>query len=327
MPSFDTYGAQKENRLSQLLLPKHKNTSNHRPRLANLTAQKKEKEEENRAINIQLPVERSKHIQKEITIMILTAIILNLVYAPTWQTVFWVIGLLFWFDWSNRWVITYSQYICIFMALFTHDDAWLYKLVPLTSCFLFNTAERIFNASQLELEHQAQQHQLTVNKAINDYSHRRDMFVSITSRDIGDASAMITATLEQFAPPSILSNTYELLSACSMAVPITTISAINTTVKQACHIGSQLKVLSDMLSEHVKPKKTIETTAHHSFNIGELVQNVGDALAGLSAKLGIHFIIYHMDNGLHYTNIIGDEDATRHALVHVRLIKNFKEGS
>ncbi|KAI9275371.1 hypothetical protein BY458DRAFT_434579 [Sporodiniella umbellata] len=134
---------------------------------------------------------------------------------------------------------------------------------------------------------------------------------------------MILATLEQFAPPSILSSTYELLSACSMAVPITTISAINITVKQAYHIGSRLQSLSDGLSQG-PDYVTKETKVNDSFDVGELLQNVGDALAGLSAKYNIHFIVYHMDNGLHHSHIMGDEAATKHALMH--LLRSLFEG-
>lgn len=293
-----------------------------RPRLANLPIQrqrqKEEEKEEKEAIEIQLDKGQAHHVQQEILIVITAAILLNILYIPKWQSIVWLITLYSWFGWADRWTLVYARYTTLLLLL-THNTSWLYKLMPLTSALLFYIAERILNAVHLDLEHQTRQHESNVKEAIRDYGQRRAAFLAVASQEIKDAAVMIMSTLEQFAPPSILSNTYELLSACSMAVPITTISAINTTVKQACHIGSQLKVLSSMLSEHIK-SESVETTVNEPFDVGELVQNVGDALAGMSAKLGVHFVIYHMDNGLHYSTIIGDEDATRHTLVHVSML-------
>jgi osomolarity two-component system response regulator SSK1 len=180
-------------------------------------------------------------------------------------------------------------------------------------------------AIQKEKELQQEKAQQVIDRALNSYSDRRQKFLSTVSQEIRDASLMVMATLEHFAPSSILTNTHELLSACSIAVPIASISAINTTIKQVCHISSHFNLLSRMLREadthHVIPEEDrVKSTVSHDFDVSELIQNVGDALAGMSAKLGVHFVIYHMDNGLYYSNVIGDEDAIKHALINVSLI-------
>ncbi|RCH97005.1 ssk1 response regulator receiver [Rhizopus stolonifer] len=288
-----------------------------RPKLANLTAHKKrEEEEKKRAFEIRLCSSEPAHsIKKEISVLLIAAIVLlDLSYVSLWQTMIRVVFILVWFKLSIEWVFTFA----ILLVIFAHDDAWSYKFVPFANALLIYFAERILNATQKAGKEQTAHQQEVVDKAIEDYTKQKRQSLVDTAEDISSVSSMIMDTLEQFAPPSVLSSTYELLSACSMAVPITTISAINTAVKQTRYIGSRLQALSDRLRDDK------ESTVHESFDVGEFVQNIGDALAGLSAKLDIHFIVYHMDNGLHYTHIMGDEAGTRHAIIH--LLRDVFEG-
>lgn len=161
--------------------------------------------------------------------------------------------------------------------------------------------------------------QASVDAAIETYAHQRLSFLSTVSQEVQDAALMVITTLEQFTPSTILANTYELLSACSIAVPIASISAIHTTIKQVCYISSHMQLISRLLREgHVMtPEKVIQSQVRHEFDIGNLVQNVGDALAGMAAKLHVNLVIFHSDNGMHYTNVVGDEAAIRHGLLNV----------
>ncbi|KAI9350460.1 hypothetical protein BD770DRAFT_413104 [Pilaira anomala] len=88
---------------------------------------------------------------------------------------------------------------------------------------------------QQEVEQQhgnyQQELQQIIDEALNIYDDKQQLFLTTVSKEIRDASLMVMATLEQFLPPSILTNTHELLSGCSIA----SISAINTTIKKACH--------------------------------------------------------------------------------------------
>ncbi|KAI7890680.1 uncharacterized protein EV154DRAFT_510633 [Mucor mucedo] len=180
---------------------------------------------------------------------------------------------------------------------------------------------------QLEGDHV--RYQTVIDDALTAYYDRRHMFLTTVSQEIRDASLMVIATLEQFSPTSILSNSHELLSACSIAVPITSITAINTTIKGACHISSHLNLISRMLREAntktpLTEEEKVRSTVKQDFDVSELIQNVGDALAGMASKLGVHFVIYHTDNGLYYSNVIGDQDAIKHALIN--LLRNILEG-
>ncbi|CAO3651679.1 unnamed protein product [Mucor fragilis] len=227
----------------------------------------------------------------------------------------------------------YSAIVMLAVTGWSHSET---ALPIVLSCVLFYIGERLSIAyKQLHaeiLQLQTDQHtaaQQAIDRALDVYNDKRTLFLSTVSQEIRDAALMIIATLEQFSPSSILSNTHELLSACSIAVPIASISAINTTIKQACHISSHLNLMARMLRDpgsldDTPEQERVKSNVSQDFDMGELLQNVGDALAGMSAKLGVHFVIYHTDNGLYYPNVVGDQDAIKHALIN--LLRNLLEG-
>ncbi|KAG0170153.1 ssk1 response regulator receiver [Apophysomyces sp. BC1015] len=178
-----------------------------------------------------------------------------------------------------------------------------------TSLGIVELIHRANDEQKLQLQRHHQQQQQTVDRSLS-------KLLSVVSQEIQDASLLVRTTLEQFSPSTILCNTHELLSTCSIPVPIVSISAISTIVKQVCYIGSHLHLL--LCSE---PN---ESAVQEEFDIGELVQNVSDALAGVAAKLDVHLVIYHCDNALHHTNMIGDEGSLKHALMN--LLRDILEG-
>lgn len=202
-------------------------------------------------------------------------------------------------------------------------------LMASISLCLFFVTKRIQHANAIQQQHHIQQHasaQKVVDEAVHNLANRRFSFLSIVSQEVQDAALMVITTLEQFSPSTILTNTHELLSACSIAVPIASISAINTTIKQVCYISSHLQLLARLLQEGKHESTTapssseigpIRSNVSVEFDIGDLVQNVGDAMAGMAAKLDVNLILYHFDNGMHYTNVMGDEGAIRHGLLDV----------
>ncbi|KAI9020733.1 hypothetical protein CLU79DRAFT_817193 [Phycomyces nitens] len=213
----------------------------------------------------------------------------------------------------------------------------LYKLAPVLASltgliFLYIALRLDWVSSQtatrlrLHLEQEHDRLQTVVCDAVEEELCTRQTFLSTVSQEIQDAALMIITTLEQFSPASILSNTYELLSACSIAVPIASISAINTSVKQVCHVSSHLELVARLLREGSTSSAgdSIQSLVRQEFDIGDMVQNVGDALAGMASKLDVKLVIYHADNGLHHTHVVGDEGAMRHALLD--LLHNILEG-
>ncbi|KAF7723372.1 ssk1 response regulator receiver [Apophysomyces ossiformis] len=193
---------------------------------------------------------------------------------------------------------TYTQYILASLSI-----------VGATMLGVADLAYRAHNEQKRKIEQHWQEQQQNVDKSLF-------KLLSVVSQEIQDTSLLIRTTLEQFSPSTILSNTHELLSACSIPVPIASISAVSTIIRQMCYISSHLQLL--MNSEQN------ESTVREEFDTGELVQNVGDALAGIAAKLDVHLVIYHFDNVLHHTNVIGDEKSLKHALMN--LLRDILEG-
>lgn len=220
---------------------------------------------------------------------------------------------------------------------------YLFVSSSLLCCFIYAFAKRLFIANDLKHDRLrkriAEQHaklQQVIDGHTIEFSNHRLAFLTTVSQEIQDVALMVITTLEQFSPASILSNAHELLSACSTAVPIASISAINTTIRQVCHVSSHLDLLSKLITQAWTKSSSNNNNNNSSsnssnnnlpklilaeFDIGELLQNLGDALAGLAAKLDVSLVIYHCDNSLHHTLVLGDEGAIRHALLnHIRNI-------
>lgn len=230
-----------------------------------------------------------------------------------------------------------------FYPLFQQQFHTLFVALAILASFIFAFAKRILMANELKQERLksrvTREHvklQAYLDQQTLDFSRHRLAFLNTVSLEIQDVALMVITTLEQFSPASILSNTHELLSACSLAVPIASISAINTTIRQVCHISSHLELLSKLTVQAWTSMATtgggaaaattgLARTAQlqlpelnkAEFDIGDLLQNIGDALAGVASKLDVNLVVYHCDNSLHHTLVIGDEGAIRHALLNV----------
>ncbi|KAI8066001.1 hypothetical protein BDF21DRAFT_345846 [Thamnidium elegans] len=200
----------------------------------------------------------------------------------------------------------------------------------LISFFIYAFSKRIVIANeQLQdrykkrITEQYDKLQQVVDTHSQNFNNHRSTFLATVSQEIQDVALMVITTLEQFSPSTLLSNAQELLSACSIAVPTASISAINTTIRQVCHVSSHLELLSKLTVQAWTRSNInllqLPELVLAEFDIGELLQNLGDALAGLAAKLDVNLVIYHCDNNLHHTLVIGDEGAIRHALLnHIR---------
>ncbi|KAG2171998.1 hypothetical protein INT43_001475 [Umbelopsis isabellina] len=163
--------------------------------------------------------------------------------------------------------------------------------------------------------------QSTIKSSLQAYDDNRSTFLTTLANEIEDATVMLISTLHYFSPSRILEGSHELLTACSIPVPIASISAINTTTKQVRYISSNLPLLARMsLAQNIVEDTIERSTVQKEFDIGEMLQAVGDAMAGVAAKLDVKLVIYHSDNALHYTNVQGDEDVLRHTLIN--LVRN-----
>ena len=53
------------------------------------------------------------------------------------------------------------------------------------------------------------------------------------------------------------------------------------------------------------------------FDIGELLQSVGDTLSGAAAQAGVDLVLYHGDVGMKHVSVKGDECGISYVLSHV----------
>lgn len=166
--------------------------------------------------------------------------------------------------------------------------------------------------------------QTSIKSSLQAYDDNQSSFLTTLANEIEDATVMLNCTLHFFSPSRILEGSHELLTACSIPVPIASISAINTTTKQVRYISSNLPLLARLsLAQNIVEDTIERSTVQKEFDIGELLQAVGDAMAGVAAKLDVKLVIYHSDNALHYTNVQGDEDVLRHTLINVSKLMNY----
>jgi osomolarity two-component system response regulator SSK1 len=282
--------------------------------------------------NVELPArqEREDTVVKEIEQMIFVAKTLCLIGSICgtffMEPLIYPFTLLWAIVWFCRPFLNWMQPLSITTALILYStlpsSIFTFPLVAFT---LFCFAERFYQANdqlKLDMESEYNDIQHIINKATDGFRDNQSAFLTTVSQEIQDVALMVITTLEQFSPASILSNTHELLSACSLAVPISSISAIHITIRQMCHISSHLQLLSKFTVQtwsREENNSLLPPFGHAEFDIGELLQNVSDALAGVAAKIDVNLVIYHCDSSLHHYIVVGDEGAIRHTLFNVSL--------
>ncbi|KAI8379072.1 uncharacterized protein BYT42DRAFT_644402 [Radiomyces spectabilis] len=211
-----------------------------------------------------------------------------------------------------------------------------YGMLPTAvSVVLCYIARRMYNVNdqQADLMHKHWQHQQTVahnrmKETFNIVMSDRQAFFETIAQEIQDTAFMTTSLLDQFSPSMVLNNIHELLSACSIAIPIASISAVNTAIHQIYHVSSNLYLMSKLLRQSreamTAPADVVRSTARQQFDLGDLVQSIGDTMAGMALKFDVHLVVNHCDNGLYYANVLGDEGAIKHAVIN--LVRNILEG-
>ena len=55
------------------------------------------------------------------------------------------------------------------------------------------------------------------------------------------------------------------------------------------------------------------------FDIGEILQSVGDSLSGVASQAGVDLVLFHADVGMKHVSVQGDECGISYALSHVRI--------
>ncbi|KAF8307298.1 hypothetical protein DL93DRAFT_138139 [Clavulina sp. PMI_390] len=175
------------------------------------------------------------------------------------------------------------------------------------------------------------------------------------SRELADTVQAIVQTLLHLSPPHILHPVKELFSACTVQLPTPSVSALLTTMKNLNYLSANLRGLAPAPGEagsspssspiatttigvptasatsasianqgenvfaEAQPVSPTAATGGVSdnFDVGEVVQSVGDVLGGLAAQAGVDLAIFHGDVGMRHINVIGDEQSILFILTHI----------
>lgn len=144
------------------------------------------------------------------------------------------------------------------------------------------------------------------------------------SVELADSVQMVIQTMLQITPPQLLDPAKEQFSACALSVPISSMSAILTSMKNLNYISANMPGLcsypqSPEGSRSTETSRACTPAILIDFDIGEMLQSVGDSLSGAAAQAGVDLVLYHGDDiGLRHVCVRGDEGGISYALSHVR---------
>jgi osomolarity two-component system, response regulator SSK1 len=147
------------------------------------------------------------------------------------------------------------------------------------------------------------------------------------SLELADSVQMVIQTLLQLSPPQVLDPAKEQFSACSVSIPTPSISAIFTSVKNLNYMSANMSTFSHQALPNGLPAlpeselaPSVDLPAPNfvesDFDIGELLQSVGDAVSGVAAEVGVDIVLYHGDVGMKHVSVKGDECGVSYALTH-----------
>ena len=140
------------------------------------------------------------------------------------------------------------------------------------------------------------------------------------SLELADSVQAVVQTLLQFCPPQVLDTAKEQFSGCSISVPTTSMSAILTSMKNLNYVAAHMCTFgfpSTVSSAEISPRNSPPPVMSH-FDIGEMLQAVGDSLSGLAAQAGIDLVLFHQDVGMKHVAVKGDESCLSYLLSYVR---------
>lgn len=155
-----------------------------------------------------------------------------------------------------------------------------------------------------------------------DFAHLHEL-----SLELADSVQAAIQMLLQLSPPQLLDHAKEQLSGCSVSVPTPSMSAMFTSMKHLNYISANMSAFSTEPS-NFRPNPDGPFSANPSvslrpppvetnFDIGEMLQSIGDSLSGLAAKIGVDLVLFHQDVGMKHVSVKGDEGALSYTLTHV----------
>ncbi|KAI0332447.1 hypothetical protein GY45DRAFT_476735 [Cubamyces sp. BRFM 1775] len=142
------------------------------------------------------------------------------------------------------------------------------------------------------------------------------------SLELADSVQMVIQTLLQLSPPQVLDPAKEQFSACSLSIPTPSVSAMFTSMKNLNFMSANMSTFSldpNSASQTVNRGRTKSEGGYNcvDFDVGEMLQSVGDALSGVAAQAGVDLVLFHDDLGMRHVAVRGDESGLSYTLSHV----------
>lgn len=145
------------------------------------------------------------------------------------------------------------------------------------------------------------------------------------SLELADSVQMVIQTLLQLSPPQVLDPAKEQFSACSLSIPTPSVSAMFTSMKNLNYMSANISTfgVETPLSSSSVPRRSKPasgTNTYIDFDVGEMLQSVGDALSGVAAQAGVDLVLFHDDLAMRHVAVKGDESGLSYTLSHVSSI-------
>jgi osomolarity two-component system, response regulator SSK1 len=138
------------------------------------------------------------------------------------------------------------------------------------------------------------------------------------SLELADSVQMIIQTLLQVSPSQILDPAKEQFSACSLSIPTPSMSAMLTSMKNLNYMSANMaSFCTEPPDGHSNSAVAGAMQRVNDFDVGEMLQSVGDALSGIAAQAGVDLVLFHGDVGMKHDSVRGDENGISYALSHV----------
>ncbi|KAK9717346.1 Two-component response regulator SSK1p [Basidiobolus ranarum] len=156
-----------------------------------------------------------------------------------------------------------------------------------------------------------------VSKVITENTIHNSELIKTLTTEFEQATSMAVQTVKQLSPQELLIKPQEHVSACSIPIPTASVTAIHSSLRHIISISSHLDLINQLLLNEGQTNEKFHSllSVKTEFEIGDLMQSIGDILAGTAAEAKVELVLCHGDCGLHHMNVLENEEAFRHALI------------
>ncbi|KAF8582708.1 hypothetical protein K439DRAFT_1509640 [Ramaria rubella] len=149
-----------------------------------------------------------------------------------------------------------------------------------------------------------------------DYPTTPDQHFQELALELADSVQMAVQTLLQLSPPHLFDPAKEQFSACAVQIPTPSITALLTSMRNLNYISANMRTFGPPSPQSSMSSGKEESIAKDEFDIGEVLQSVGDSFGGSAADADVDLVLHHGD-AIKHMGVKGDECGISYALSHV----------